>query len=576
MVIMSDFNDAPVVLSNCVSRPACKLMTTHTFYSTPAPARHAWLFWLGFALLWFCSLGHNTLIHPDEGRYASISLGMLQTGDWITPRLNGLLYFEKPPLQYWIGALCFKLFGINEFAARFWPALSGFLSVAAVGFSAKKLWGDEAGHLAAMVMGSCCWVVANSHFLNLDTGLNFFLTLTLCAFLLAQREDAGNGERRSWMWLCWAAMAGATLSKGLIGLMIPGAVLVLYSLVYRQFSYWRRLHLITGLVLFLLLAAPWFILVSERNPGFADFFFIHEHFQRFLTTEARRTGPLWYFVPFLLVGFLPWTTLLPSLLMFGHEREGRGLVQCNRLLLVWVVFVFAFFSKSGSKLPSYILPMFPALALLAGHYLSHTRAQALGKHLLLPALVWLGLLFAYPFSTHFSGPDVPLAVIHHFAGYIALAAMIFLLGAACCWRFLVLDRKLGAVLLLSLASVAALMLVAAGYDNYGELKSSRALVASLRPSRDTEVFAVRFYDQTLPFYLQRNVTLVDYIDEFELGERAEPTRWIPTLDGFISRWQAAPRALAMMAPDTYEQLNQRGVAMRVVFRDARRLVVSKP
>lgn len=552
-------------------------MTTHTFYSTPSPTRHAWLFWLGFALLWFCSLGHNTLIHPDEGRYASISLGMLQSGDWITPRLNGLLYFEKPALPYWIGALCFQLFGVNEFAARFWPALSGFLSVVAVGFTARQLWGKEAGHLSALVMGSSCWVVANSHFLNLDTGLTFFLTTALCAFLLAQREDAGHGARRGWMWLCWAAMAGATLSKGLIGLMIPGAVLVIYSLVYRQFGFWRRLHLITGLILFLALAAPWFILVSERNPGFADFFFIHEHFQRFLTTEHKRTGPLWYFVPFLLAGFLPWTTLLPGILYFGNEREGRSPVQSNRLLLIWVVFVFAFFSKSGSKLPSYILPMFPALALLAGHYLSHTRTASLHKHLLLPALIWLALLCAYPFAGRFfASNDVPLAVIHHFAGYIALAGILFLLGAACSWRFLVLDHKLGAVLLLSLASVASLMLVAAGYDSYGELKSSRAIVAQLRPSRDTQVFSVRFYDQTLPFYLQRNVTLVDFIDEFELGERTEPDRWIPTLDAFIPRWQAAPHALAMMAPDTFDELSQRGLPMRVVFRDARRLVVSKP
>lgn len=551
-------------------------MTTNTFYSTPSPTRHAWLFWLGFALLWFGSLGHNTLIHPDEGRYATIALGMLQSGDWITPRLNGLLYFEKPALPYWIGALCFKYFGINEFAARLWPALSGFLSVVAIGFTGRRLWGVEAGHLSALVMASCCWVVGNSHFLNLDTGLTFFLTLTLCSFLLAQREDAGNGARRSWMWLSWAAMAGATLSKGLIGLMIPGAVLVIYSLIYRQFNFWRRLHLLTGSLLFLLLAAPWFVLVSERNPGFADFFFIHEHFQRFLSTEHHRVGPLWYFVPFLLAGFLPWTSLLPNLLYFGNQRAGRSTIQNNRLLLVWVVFIFAFFSKSGSKLPSYILPMFPALALLAGHYLSRVRTQALSKHLLLPTLVWLVLLGLYPFSSRFSGPDVPLAVIHHFAGYIALASMIFLLGAACAWRFLVLEQKLGAVLLLSMASVASMMLVAAGYDSYGELKSSRTLVASLKPTPDTQVFSVRMYDQTLPFYLQRNVTLVEYVDEFDLGERAEPQRWIHTIDAFIPRWQAAPRALAMMEPGTFNELSQRGVPMKVVYRDVRHLMVSKP
>jgi len=330
MVIMSDFEESPVVLSNAVPlfRP---IMTTHNLFSAPPQTRHIWLFWLGFALLWFGSLGHNTLIHPDEGRYASISLGMLQSGDWITPRLNGLLYFEKPALPYWMGALSFSLFGINEFAARFWPALSGFLSVVTVGYTARRLWNPEAGNLATLVMGSSCWVVANSHYLNLDTGLTFFLTLTLCAFLLAQRDDAGLSAQRGWMWLCWSAMAGAVLSKGLIGILIPGAVLVLYSLIYRQFAFWKRLHLVSGLILFLLLSAPWFVLVSLKHHQFAHFFFIHEHFERFLTTEHRRTGPLWYFVPYLLVGFMPWTSLLPGLLFFGNQHQGR----CTTTVCSW-------------------------------------------------------------------------------------------------------------------------------------------------------------------------------------------------------------------------------------------------
>lgn len=552
-------------------------MTNYSFDSTATPTRHVWLAWLVFAVIWFVSIGHNALIHPDEGRYATISLGMLQSGDWITPRLNGLLYFEKPALPYWIGALSFQLFGVSEASARLWPAISGFLSITLVGMTARRLWGSEAGHTAALVMGSSCWVMANSHFLNLDTGLTFFLTLSLCAFLLAQREDAGLAARRNWMWLCWAAMAGATLSKGLIGILIPGAVLVLYSLLFRQFFFWRRLHLITGLILFLALSAPWFVLVSMRNHDFAQFFFVHEHFQRFLTTEHHRSGPLWYFVPFLLVGFMPWTTLLLPMLLQGLRREGRSaLLQADRLLLLWAVFIFAFFSKSGSKLPSYILPMFPALALLAGHYLSRIRPGEMAKHLILPVLGWAALLVLDPFVARWQGPDVPLAVLHRLAGFTALGALSFLLGAACAWRFLALERKLPAIIALSIASVCALTLTTVGYGAYAEMKSARAVVHALHPDADTEVFSLRYYDQTLPFYLGRDVTLVDYVDEFALGERVEPKRWISSLDGFVPRWNAAPKALAMLGTDTYAELKQRGVPMKVVYQDPRRMVIAKP
>jgi 4-amino-4-deoxy-L-arabinose transferase-like glycosyltransferase len=576
MVIMSDFGDTPVQI---VTTPLTSslTMTQYSFDTTATPTRHAWLAWAIFAVVWFITIGHNTLIHPDEGRYATISLGMLQSGDWITPRLDGLLYFEKPALPYWLGALSFRFFGVNEYAARLWPALSGFLSIVLVGLTARRLWGSEAGHLTALVMGSSCWVMANSHFLNLDTGLTFFLTLALCAFLLAQSEDAGLATRRNWMWACWAAMAGATLSKGLIGIVIPGAVLVLYSLLFRQFFFWRRLHLLSGLVLFLALCAPWFVLVSMRNPEFAHFFFVHEHFERFLTTEHRRTGPFWYFIPFLLVGFMPWTTLLAPMVVQGLRREGRSaLLQIDRLLLIWTVFVFLFFSASGSKLPSYILPMFPAMALLAGHYLARSRPSQLSRHLILPTLVWAALLALESFVSRWQSNDVPLAVLRHLAGFTAFGALAFLLGAACAWRFFALERKLAAIIALSLASLVALSLTTIGYAPYAEMKSARDIVHTLHPDADTEVFSVRYYDQTLPFYLGRSVTLVDYVDEFDLGEKAEPQRWIPTLDGFVSRWQAAPKALAMMASDTYTELKQRGLPMKVVYQDSRRMVVAKP
>lgn len=536
------------------------------------------LCWGLLALIWFGPLGSRALLSPDEGRYATIALEMLRSGDWITPRLNGFLYFEKPPLQYWMGATSLWLFGINEFAARFWPALTGFLSIAAVAFTAHRLWGRDAGRYAAMAMAGTVWVIANAHFLSLDMGLCFFLTLTLCGFLLAQHGDTSARAQDRAMWIAWAAMAGATLSKGLVGVLIPGAVLVLYSLVDRRWAFWRRMRWRSGLVLFLVLAAPWFIAVAQRNPDFLEFFFIREHFQRYLTEEARRTGPLWYFVPYLLAGFLPWTSLLPMLASTGAEREAGGGVRAQRLLLVWAVFVFMFFSLSGSKLPSYILPMFPALALLLAPRLARIDAARLVRHLLLPGASGVALLVLAALAPRFVTVNTPAEALQALAIALAMAGILVVFSTLLAWRALRRQAKPLAVLLLAAGALLAVTITMSGHARLGALKNSKAVAIALNQqlAPGSEVFSVAMYDQTLPFYLRRNVTLVQYTDEFAFGQAHDPQRWIPTIEQFAARWRALRQAGAMMQPDTFAHLQRAGLPMRVVYRDPRRLVVTKP
>jgi 4-amino-4-deoxy-L-arabinose transferase-like glycosyltransferase len=534
------------------------------------------LFWLAFVVFWFATLSQRALISPDEGRYAMLSLAMLESGDWITPRLNGFLYFEKPALQYWMGAASFMAFGINEFAARLWPALTGILSVLAVGLTARRLWGS--GQYAALVMGGSTWVIANSHFLTLDMGVTFFLTLTLCAFLWAQHDGASPTERRYAMWLAWAAMAGATLSKGLIGLLIPGCTLALYSLIGWQWTVWRRMQWLIGIGIFLVLAVPWFWLVSERNPGFNEFFFIHEHFQRFLTNEARREGPFWYFIPILAIGFLPWISLLPRLVREAWPRRAGEAFQAERFALIWALFIFAFFSKSNSKLPSYILPMFPALALLLGQTLSRIDPRQVKKHLWLPALLWALLACAYLFVDRLVSEDLPLPALQHMAVYLAVGGGGFVLCAVLAWRFLSRERVLPAIMLLAAGSLWGVSLACIGHDPFGQSKSSKALAQQLKGELwpDSEIFSVRMYEQTFPFYLRRPVIQVDYQDEFAFGQQAEPGKAIATLSEFVVRWQAAPHAVAMLDEQTFKELQQQGVAMKPVFQDDLRMVVVKP
>src|SRR5688572_28281129 len=183
-----------------------------------------------FVLVWFTGLEYRILIHPDEGRYAEIPREMALSGDWLTPRLNGLKYFEKPPLQYWMTALAYRAFGVHNWTARLWPALSTFLAALFLGYVGWQLGGAPLGIYTAAGLLSCVGYIINAHLLTLDGVLTSFLTVAFGALMLAQRDGVDKVTRRNWMWVCLAAMAGASLTKGLIGIVIPGATLVLYSL----------------------------------------------------------------------------------------------------------------------------------------------------------------------------------------------------------------------------------------------------------------------------------------------------------------------------------------------------------
>lgn len=535
------------------------------------------LFWLAATVLWFSSLACRDLAGTDEGRYAEIAREMAQTGDFITPRLNGLKYFEKPALQYWMTALSFRAFGESEFVARLWPGLSGFLTVLLVAWTARRLWGREAGFYTALVTASMVWMIGVSHYITVDMSVSFFLALSLCGFLVAQQEDTAPSARRRWMLLVWAAMAGAVLSKGLIGVVIPGAVMVLYSLIYRDWKVWPRMEPLWGPLLFLLLAAPWFVMVSLKNSEFAQFFFIHEHFQRFATDEARRPGGWYYFVPVLVGGLLPWTSLLPQLLRDAVRRE-PGRFQANGVLLVWCGFIFVFFSASSSKLPGYILPMFPALGLLLGRWLTRLPAAALWPHCIILMVLWLGGAIYAPIFGMSASRRMPMEFNHAFSGWVLAAALAMIIAAALAGLAARRGERTQALLRLSLGGLVFGAIALFGYQVYSPMVSAKGTATAMLPylEPDTEVFSLSRYEQSLPFYLKRTVTLVDYVDEFDLGEKAEPSRWIPRMEDFPKRWLAARSAVAVSSPDTYEALRRDGLPMTVIYQDVRRVAFRKP
>ena len=546
------------------------------FFTTPKQ-RAIWLL-LVTLLIWFSNLEYRKLVKPDEGRYAEIPREMVASGDWTTPRLNNIKYFEKPPLQYWATATAYKLFGEHEWTARLWSALTGLLGIVAIFFAGVRLFGKQAGFYAALVLGSSLLYVLIGHINTLDMGVTFFMTLALIGFLLAQRDAATPRENRVWMHITWACLALSLLSKGLIGLVLPGAVLVIYSILQRDFAIWKRLHLITGLLLMLAISAPWFIAVSVQNPEFPHFFFVHEHFARFLTKVHGRFHPWWYFVPIYLLGVLPWLVPMADALGRAWKRDAASQFQPRRFLLVWIVFIYLFFSVSDSKLPSYILPIFPALALLIGERLTHVSARAFLWQSVPIAIFAAVCVWLAPSLIDNASDEVPLALYISYEKWALAAAIIWLLGSLFGLFFAYRDKRTVAIIILALTGLVSGQLILSGHESLAPSNSSYHIAQQIKPyiKPDTPIYSLDMYDQTLPFYIKRTVTLVRYQDELKFGLEQEPHKWIADLNSFKQIWDEQSYALAIMPPDTYRQMELERLPMRIIARDTRRVIVRTP
>ena len=424
------------------------------------------------------------------------------------------------------------------------------------------------------------------HALSLDMGLAFFMSACIFAVALAQRDEAGPATRRTWMLLAWAAAALAVLSKGLVGVVLPAGAVGLYVLVERDWKRLARLHLVSGGLLFLAIAAPWFVAVSLANPEFFRFFFIHEHFERFLTKEHGRYQPLWYFVPILLLGALPWVVSLVLALRRAWARDPQARFQPRRFLLLWCVVVFVFFSASQSKIFSYILPMFPALALLIGAYVASAgRRMALAQGavaaLLGVALVAASLLAAahLPKALGVLGTDRPSQFYAGYLPWLIAAGVVLAAAAGASMWFSLRERLVAAVVTLAFGGLAWMQIAFSGYETLSPAFSAYHIVQKIRGELKPDIpfYVVDTFDHTLLFYLGRTVTMVAYKDELKIPIGWEPRDFIPDTAAFARAWEADREALAMFSDrDLDGFLKAHPVPMQVVARDARRVIVRKP
>ena len=343
-------------------------------------------------ICYFSHLGAIGFVGPDEPRYAWIARDMMETGDWVTPRLYGKPWFEKPPLLYWEAGLCFKWFGVSETAARLPSAISALLATLALAWLALRLYGAETARWLLLLLPTTAGMIGFSHAAATDMPFSGTLTIAMvcAAAILGLTRNENTPILPSTPWLALVLfgffLGLAVLAKGPAAIVLCGGAVFLWALLTKRWRDALRLLHPVGIVAFCATAMPWYIACARRNPDFFRIFIIEHNFQRYLTPEFQHIQPFWFYVPVLLVAFLPWTALLLWSSIHGVIQLWR--TRCAKesawFLLCWAIFCVLFFSASQSKLPGYILPALPAIALLISHlYVSQAAVHRKSFRLLM-------------------------------------------------------------------------------------------------------------------------------------------------------------------------------------------------
>ncbi|MCR5504313.1 MAG: glycosyltransferase family 39 protein [Elusimicrobiaceae bacterium] len=470
---------------------------------------------IAFAVLYFWQLGSYGLMNPDEGRYSEIPREMLESGDFLTLHLNYVSYFEKPPLHYWLTAVSFLIFGQNEFASRFIPALMGFLTILMTWFTARKFEGEDTANFSAIILGTSALFFAISRINITDMTLSFFLTLSLFSFYIFYKEN-----RKRWLYVFYAALAFATLAKGLIGIILPAGVIFWFMVFKRDWSIMKRLFLSPAILLFFLICVPPFYLVCKKNPDFFYFFFIQEHFLRYSTKMHDRYAPFWFFIPIIIGGFFPWLGGL-----FVSYKNYFSKKDENIYLVLWVLIITLFFSASHSKLAPYIIPVYPALAILIAKNLIQLKDTGSSKAIkaCLGFLTFFTIVLVMAAVLILNG-IIPIRKIQDVLLYrmpITCLCMLCVVFCIMFWAMLNRPKKLFA--LYSVFAFCFILTALPAIKILGNERSTRVLNKTLVPLLNPQDKVLNFkdYQQDLPFYTKRRVAIAGWTGELYYGREKD-------------------------------------------------------
>ncbi len=516
-----------------------------------------------FYALW---IGGHALFTPDEGRYSEVAREMIVSGDFITPRLNGVAFLDKPILYYWLQASAIKLFGLKEAALRFWPAFIGILGCLMTYFAGRQLFNRRTGILAAIILATSPLYYGAAHYANLDLEVAALISITL--FFSAAALHSTSPLRRTTLFILAYIFCGlAALTKGLIGIAFPMMIIGLWILLLNRWNMIRHMRLVIGLSIFAVITIPWYYLVQKANPEFLHFFFVNQQVARFLTKgDYNNQTVTWFYVPIVLAGFFPWSIFVIQAVVKNIKAVWNNRQQhtFELFLLIWFVLIFTFFSIPKSKTIGYIIPIFPALALMVGHYLDSLWDTARTKGFRLGIITFIALSFLMataaivsPYFMDIETPAIP---------FLTLTAALFLIAGFGLYKLLKYDSFNKIVYGLIAIAGAGLLILSASLSVINE-KTIKPIAQVIKPqlAPTDEIVAYYKYYQDLPIYLERRITIVaDWNDpdiakkdnwqrELWYGMPFQNTKdWLINEAAFWQRWNSDKRLFVIMGKGYYK------------------------
>lgn len=522
------------------------------------------IFWLSiFLLIFYCLwLGSYPLFMPDEGRYSAVAREMLSTHDYITPRLDGIPFLDKPILYYWLQAIAMKLFGVKEWALRFFPMLLAVINSMVLYVCTRACFNRRTAILTVIILSSMPLYFCGAHYANLDLEVAAFISMSLVSFMTGLHIT--TYERKYFFLSAYFCSALAFLTKGMIGIAFPTMTAGLWILLNWRWDLLKKIYLPQGLILFAIIVAPWYILEQHANPDFFHFFFVTQQVTRFLSAaDFNNENAWWFYIPVIIVGSFPWSIFIIQSLITSFQKRHQ-----NRILFfafLWFSVIFVFFSIPHAKTVGYIIAAVPPLAIIIAHYLDimwNRKIQfpyfIFGLVNIIIAISLIMLTITHPF-------DLPIGVdpflYFDAASFVISAVIIYFIPKENLTKFVALCFITNAIFLLSLTTFAT-------YINFNTAKPLITTLNELRQPGDEVINYYKYY-QDLTVYLGEPITLVadwkspnipyrdNWVRELWFGmEMQKEHSWLIDDNTFLTRWKAKKRVFVFVNRNYFNQFRK--------------------
>lgn len=512
-------------------------------------------------------LGNRHFADPDEGRYVEIPREMVVSEDYVTPRLNGLKYFEKPPLMYWLQAMTIKSVGIGEYSMRFWIAffaVLGCLSVFVVGW---KCGSTTLGLLSASILATNLLYYAHSRIIILDLAVSVLICGVLWCFFLAfvrRRGKKENDERdehppQSIVIAMYVLAALACLTKGLIGVILPGFVGFLWIALTNNWKKIPKIISLSGILVFLAIFLPWHIAVCLKNPDFFHFYFVVEHFLRYTTQIHGRYQPVWFFLPVIIGGLLPWTGFALVALGDSVKKAVKSRNPENIFFLCWIFGIFVFYSFSNSKLIPYILPIVPPIAFVTAQML--VKIDIAEKKFRIGTIINVVLFFCALVAFFFARDQISdvISTFPEVNTLMVTFSVVIIISMILLVHSIFSKKQIdNTILLYIFLAMNMLWIINKAAPFYQDVKKPStkhlAKIVAMNKMPDDQVFCFGRYWQDFPVYMRSVVGVVDYIGELEFGNNAEKNDRLITSEQLLEQWDGERRLFVLLTREDYRKL----------------------